>query len=391
MIVGAGLGGAKAAEALREEGFEGRIVLVGEEPELPYERPPLSKDYLRGESPREKPRVHPDGFYADNDIELLTRTTGERIDVGAREVELGGGERLRYDRLLLATGARPRRLRLPGAELDGVHYLRDFADADRLAARLRPGARAVVIGAGWIGAEVAASAQQLGVEVTLLEQAALPLERVLGPELGRIYADIHTDHGVRFIGGARVEALEGAGAVEQVRLADGTTLPADFVVVGVGVEPRTELAEAAGIAIDNGIAVSETLETSAPGVFAVGDVANAHHPFYGRRLRVEHWANALNQPAAAAKAMLGKPASYDRLPYFFSDQYDVGMEYTGYATEWDQVVFRGDPAEREFVAFWIHGGRVVAGMNVNVWDVTDEIKELIRSQADVDLGALAHS
>ena len=391
MIVGAGLGGAKAAEALREEGFEGRIVLVGEEPELPYERPPLSKDYLRGESPREKPRVHPDGFYADNDIELLTRTTVERIDVGAREVELGGGERLRYDRLLLATGARPRRLRLPGAELDGVHYLRDFADADRLAARLRPGARAVVIGAGWIGAEVAASAQQLGVEVTLLEQAALPLEHVLGPELGRIYADIHTDHGVRFIGGARVEALEGAGAVEQVRLADGTTLPADFVVVGVGVEPRTELAEAAGIAIDNGIAVSETLETSAPGVFAVGDVANAHHPFYGRRLRVEHWANALNQPAAAAKAMLGKPASYDRLPYFFSDQYDVGMEYTGYATEWDQVVFRGDPAEREFVAFWIHGGRVVAGMNVNVWDVTDEIKELIRSQADVDLGALAHS
>ena len=391
MIVGAGLGGAKAAEALREEGFEGRIVLVGEEPELPYERPPLSKDYLRGESPREKPRVHPDGFYADNDIELLTRTTGERIDVGAREVELGGGERLRYDRLLLATGARPRRLRLPGAELDGVHYLRDFADADRLAARLRPGARAVVIGAGWIGAEVAASAQQLGVEVTLLERAALPLEHVLGPELGRIYADIHTDHGVRFIGGARVEALEGAGAVEQVRLAGGETLPADFVVVGVGVEPRTELAEAAGIAIDNGIAVSETLETSAPGVFAVGDVANAHHPFYGRRLRVEHWANALNQPAAAAKAMLGKPASYDRLPYFFSDQYDVGMEYTGYATEWDEVVFRGDPAEREFVAFWIHGGRVVAGMNVNVWDVTDEIKELIRSQADVDLGALAHS
>jgi 3-phenylpropionate/trans-cinnamate dioxygenase ferredoxin reductase component len=391
VIVGAGLAGAKAAEALREEGFDGRIVLVGEEPELPYERPPLSKDYLRGESPREKPRVHPEGFYADKDIELLTGTIVDHIDVGAREVALGGGERLSYDRLLLATGARPRRLRLPGSELDGVHYLRDFADADRLAARLRPGARAVVIGAGWIGAEVAASAQQSGVEVTLLEQAALPLERVLGPELGRIYADIHTDHGVRFIGEAVVEALEGAGAVEQVRLAGGETLPADFVVVGVGVEPRTELAEAAGIAVDNGIAVSETLETNVPGVFAVGDVANAHHPFYGRRLRVEHWANALNQPATAAKAMLGKPAAYDRLPYFFSDQYEVGMEYTGYATEWDQVVFRGDPAEREFVAFWIHQGRVVAGMNVNVWDVTDEIKELIRSQAEVDLGALAHS
>jgi len=314
----------------------------------------------------------------------------EGIDPRAREIEIRGGERLSYDRLLLVTGARPRRLRLPGAELDGVHYLRDFADADRLAARLHPGARAVVIGAGWIGAEVAASARQSGVEVTLLEQAALPLERVLGPELGRIYADIHRDHGVRFIGGAAIEAFEGAGAVERVRLAGGTTIEADFVVVGVGVEPRTELAEAAGIAVDNGILVSETLETSAPGVFAAGDVANAHHPFYGRRLRVEHWANALNQPAAAAKAMLGKPGSYDRLPYFFSDQYDVGMEYTGYATEWDQVVFRGDPAEREFIAYWVHKGRVVAGMNVNVWDVTDDIKALIRSRAEVDLGALVN-
>ena len=389
VIVGAGLAGAKAAEALREEGFEGRIVLIGEEPELPYERPPLSKDYLRGESPREKARVHPDGFYDQHGVELRTETVVEGIDPRAREIEIRGDERLSYDRLLLVTGARPRGLRVPGAELDGVHYLRDFADADRLAARLRPGARAVVIGAGWIGAEVAASARQSGVEVTLLEQAALPLERVLGPELGRIYADIHTDHGVRFIGGAAVEAFEGAGAVERVRLAGGATIEADFVVVGVGVEPRTELAEAAGIAIDNGILVSETLETSVPGVFAAGDVANAHHPFYERPLRVEHWANALNQPAAAAKAMLGKPGSYDRLPYFFSDQYDVGMEYTGYATEWDQVVFRGDPADREFIACWIHQGRVVAGMNVNVWDVADHIKALIRSRAEIDVRALA--
>ena len=196
---------------------------------------------------------------------------------------------------------------------------------------------------------------------------------------------------MRFVGGAAIEAFEGAGAVEQVRLSGGETLPADFVVVGVGVEPRTELAESAGLAIDNGVVVSETLETSVPGVFAVGDVANAQHPFYRRPLRVEHWANALNQPAAAAKAMLGKPASYDRLPYFFSDQYDVGMEYTGYAAEWDEVVFRGDPGEREFVAFWVHRGRVVAGMNVNVWEVTDEIKELIRSRAEVDLRALVHS
>jgi 3-phenylpropionate/trans-cinnamate dioxygenase ferredoxin reductase component len=381
VIVGAGLAGAKAAEALREEGFDGRVVLIGDEPEAPYERPPLSKDYLRGESPREKARVHADGFYEEHGIELRTETTVASVDVRSSNVELAGGERLGYERLLIATGARPRRLSLPGAGLDGVHYLRDFADADRLAARLRTGARAVVIGAGWIGAEVAASARQLGVDVTILEQAALPLERVLGPELGRIYADIHADHGVRFIGSAAVETIEGAERVEGVRLADGTALPADFVVVGIGVEPRTELAEQAGIAVDNGILVSEALETSAPGVFAAGDVANAHHPFYGRRLRVEHWANALNQPAVAAKAMLGKPAAYDRLPYFFSDQYHVGMEYTGYAAEWDEVVFRGNPGEREFIAYWLHDGRVVAGMNVNVWDVADDIKELIRSGA----------
>jgi 3-phenylpropionate/trans-cinnamate dioxygenase ferredoxin reductase component len=381
VIVGAGLAGAKAAEALREEGFDGPVVLIGDEPEAPYERPPLSKDYLRGESPREKARVHAAGFYEDHGIELRTGTTVASIDVRSREVELSGGERLGYVRLLLATGARPRRLSLSGADLAGVHHLRDFADADRLAERLRSGARAVVIGAGWIGAEVAASARQRGVDVTILEQAALPLERVLGPELGRIYADIHAEHGVRFIGKAAVEAIEGVERVERVRLADGTTIPADFVVVGVGVEPRTELAEQSGIAVDNGILVSEALETSAPGVFAAGDVANAHHPFYGRRLRVEHWANALNQPAVAAKAMLGKPATYDRLPYFFSDQYDVGMEYTGYAAEWDEVVFRGNPAEREFIAYWLHRGRVVAGMNVNVWDVADDIKELIRSGA----------
>jgi 3-phenylpropionate/trans-cinnamate dioxygenase ferredoxin reductase subunit len=388
VIVGAALAGAKAAEALRAEGFEGRIVLIGQEPELPYERPPLSKDYLRGESPREKARVLPDDYYSAHDVELRTATTVERIDTGKGEAVLATGECVPYDRLLLATGAEPRRLSLPGSELEGVHYLRDLADADRLAARLNEGGRVVVIGGGWIGAEVAASARQKGLEVTIVEQSDVPLERVLGREVGEVYAQIHRDHGVELVTGAALESFEGSGRVDRVTLAGGTTLAADFVVVGVGVSPRTELAEQAGIAIDNGILTDERLETSETGVFAAGDVANAFHPFYDRHLRVEHWANALNQPAVAARAMLGKPASYDRLPYFFSDQYEVGMEYNGYATVWDEVVFRGDPAGREFIAFWLEGGRVVAGMNVNVWDVGDPTKALIRSREPVDVARL---
>jgi 3-phenylpropionate/trans-cinnamate dioxygenase ferredoxin reductase subunit len=385
VIIGGGLAGAKAAEALRGEGFDGRVILVGSEDELPYERPPLSKEYLRGEAPREKARVHELGFYDENDVELRTGTTVERIDTARQEVELaGGGEPLKYDRLLLATGAEPRRLSLPGADLDGVLYLRDLADADTIAARLARGSgRVVVIGAGWIGSEVAASARQKGLDVTLVEMADVPLERVLGREVGAIYAGIHRDHGVELHTGARLEAFEGAGRVERVRLAGGAALDCDFVVVGVGVEPRTELAERAGLAVGDGILVSKRLETSVEGVFAAGDVANAYHPFYERKLRVEHWANALNQPATAARAMLGKPASYERLPYFFSDQYDVGMEYTGYAAEWDEVVLRGDPAAREFIAFWLKDGRVLAGMNVNVWDVTDAIKALIGSRRPV--------
>jgi 3-phenylpropionate/trans-cinnamate dioxygenase ferredoxin reductase subunit len=382
VIVGAGLAGAKAAEALRGEEFEGRIVLLGDELEQPYERPPLSKDYLRGESPREKAFVHPDRFYSDHDIELRTGTTVERIDTDAKVVTFAG-ERLHYDRLLVATGAEPRRLSVPGAELDGIHYLRELSDADALAQRLRQGGLVVVIGAGWIGAEVAASARQKGLEVTIVERTEVPLERVLGREVGGVYAEIHRDHGVELHTGALLERFEGDGRVERVRLADGRTLDCDFVVVGVGVAPRIGLAEQAGMAVDNGILVSERLETSVRGVFAVGDVANAHHSFYGRRLRVEHWANALNQPVTAARAMLGKPARYERLPYFFSDQYEVGMEYSGYADQWDEVVFRGDPTRREFIAFWLVGGRVVAGMNVGVWGVTDPIQDLIRSHRPV--------
>jgi 3-phenylpropionate/trans-cinnamate dioxygenase ferredoxin reductase component len=389
VIVGASLAGAKAAETLRSEGFDGRVVLVGAETERPYERPPLSKDYLRGEVGREKVYVHPEGFYAEHDIDLRLGRTVEGLDTSASELELDDGERLRYDRLLLTTGAEPRRLSIPGAGLDGVHYLRSVQDSDALRARLDRGGAVVVVGAGWIGSEVAASARQRGLEVTVVEPASLPLERVLGAELGAIYRDIHADHGVRMLLGTGVEAFEGETAVERVRTSDGRELGCDFVVVGVGVEPRIQLAERAGIEVDDGILVDDHLQTSLPGVFAAGDVANAHHPFYGERIRVEHWANALNQGPAAARSMLGHSAAYDRLPYFFSDQYDVGMEYTGFARSWDRVVFRGDPVTREFVAFWITADRVVAGMNVNVWEVTDSIKRLIGERVAVDDRRLA--
>jgi 3-phenylpropionate/trans-cinnamate dioxygenase ferredoxin reductase component len=344
VIVGASLTGAKAAETLRAEGFDERVVLVGAEDERPYERPPLSKDYLRGEAERATVYVHPEGFYADHDIELRLGRAAVSVNVAGSELALDDGERLRYDRLLLATGAEPRRLSIPG----GVLYLRSVADCDAPRGRLDRGGSVVVIGAGWIGAEVAASARQRGLDVTVIDPLTVPLERVLGTEVGAVYRDIHLDHGVHMLLGTGVEAFEGATAVERVRTSDGRELECDFVVVGVGVQPRTGLAAQAGLA-------DEHMQTSAPGVFAADDVANEHHPFYGERIRVEHWANALHQGPVAARAMLAEPDVYDRLPYFFSDQYDVGMEYAGLARTWDRVVFRGDRATRQFIAFWLAG------------------------------------
>ena len=382
VVVGAGLAGAKAAETLREEGFDGRLTLIGDEPERPYERPPLSKEHLRGETD-EAPYVHEASFYDDNHIELLTSTRVTGIELGLRELLLEGDRRLGYDRLLLATGSVPRRLDVPGGKLDGIHYLRTLADSERIGALIETGRRLVVVGSGWIGAEIAASARQKGCEVTMIEMASLPLERVLGPEVGQIYLNLHRDHGVEFLPETTVERFEGEGSVERVVTRDGAVIDTDFVVVGIGVAPRTGLVETAGLKIDNGVVVDEHLETSAPGVFAAGDVANAWHPFYGHKLRVEHWANALNQGPVAAKSMLGQDASYDEIPYFFSDQYDAGMEYSGYATEWDEVVFRGDVAAREFIAFWLKDEQVVAGLNMNVWDVSEEIRDLIRSRRRV--------
>ena len=370
VIVGASLAGAKAAQELRDRGFDGRVILIGAEPERPYERPPLTKDYLRGESEREKTYVHPSHFYMQHEIELLTGTTVTGIDPSRSTVALEGGRELAYDRLLLSTGAEPRRLSVPGAELDGVHYLRTLADCGTLRERLDVGGHVAVVGAGWIGSEFAASARQRGLEVTLIDPLALPNERIFGAEIGAFYRDVHARHGVELVLGDGVEALEGDGrTLTRVRTMSGRVIECDFAVIGIGVSPRADLASNAGAKIENGIVVNHQLRTTIPDVFAAGDVANAWHPLLKRNIRVEHWANALNQGPAAARAMLGDPVSYERIPYFFSDQYDIGMEYAGYATKWDQVVFRGEPDSGEFIAFWLQERRVLAGMNVNVWDV----------------------
>jgi 3-phenylpropionate/trans-cinnamate dioxygenase ferredoxin reductase component len=388
VIVGAGMAGGKAAETLREEGFDGRIVLVGAEPHRPYERPPLSKDYLRGEGGMAWLQEDA-GWYAQNEVELRTDTVVQSLDVAGSAVALSGGERLAYDRLLLATGAEPRRLPLPGADLEGVHLLRTVEDSDAIRAAFDAGGRLVVIGGGWIGCEVAASARQKGMDVTIVEPLELPLLRVLGPELGGFYRDVHAGQGVELLLGTGVEAIEGSGRAERVRTSDGRTIDCAAVVVGIGVAPRTTLADGV-LRVDNGILVDERLQTSADGVFAAGDVANVDHPLFGRRVRVEHWANALEQGPAAARAMLGRDVRYDKVPYFFSDQYDVGMEYAGlHDPGSDELVLRGDMAGREFIAFWLRGDRLVAGMNVNVWDVSDPIQELVRSGAPVDRARLA--
>src|SRR3954447_8721015 len=389
VVAGSGLAGAKAVETLREEGFDGRLVLIGAEPERPYERPPLSKDYLRGEAARESIYVQGDNFYPEHGVELLLGRRAVELDAGQRELVLDDGEWLGYDRLLLALGAEPRRLAIPGAGLTGVHYLRSVADCAALRERLDRGGSIVVVGAGWIGCEVAASARMRGLDVTVHDPHTVPLERVLDAEVGAVYRDIHRDHGVRMRPGIGVAAFEGTGAVERVRTSGGDAIDCDFVVVGVGVQPALELAVRAGIATGDGILTDERLRTDAPGVFAAGDVASALHPFYGERIRVEHWSNALEQGPAAARSMLGDERPYDRLPYFFSDQYDVGMEYVGFARDWDRVVFRGDPATHEFIASWLAGYRILAGMNVNVWDVVDPIRQLIRDRVAVDDRRLA--
>ena len=392
VIVGASLAGAKAAQTLREEGFDGPIVLLGEENERPYERPPLSKGYLLGKDERDTVYVHAPEWYAEHDVDLRLGTTVTTIDPTGHEVTLADGSRIGYGKLLLTTGSSPRRLTVPGADLDGVHYLRQLADSDRIKESFESASRIAVIGAGWIGLETTAAARAAGVEVTVLEMAELPLLRVLGHEVSQIFADLHTDHGVDLRFGVQVAEITGAGGqATGVLLTDGSRITADAVIVGVGITPNTQLADAAGLEVDNGIRVDAHLRTSHPDIYAAGDVANAFHPLLGKHIRVEHWANAVNQPQVAAKAMLGQDVAYDRVPYFFTDQYDLGMEYTGYVEPggYDQVVFRGRRDTREFIAFWLDQGRVLAGMNVNVWDVTDPIRALVTSGRQVDAARLA--
>jgi 3-phenylpropionate/trans-cinnamate dioxygenase ferredoxin reductase subunit len=392
VIVGASLAGAKAAETLREEGFDGQIVLIGEEDERPYERPSLSKDYLLGKAERETIYVHPQAWYADHGVDLRLGTLVTGVDPLAHEVTLADGSRIGYGKLLLATGSAPRRLPLSGADAEGVLYLRRVADSDRIRATLQTATRIVVIGAGWIGLETAAAARSAGVEVTVLEAAELPLLRVLGREVAKSFAGLHREHGVDLRFGVQVaEITESGGQADGVRLADGSHIPADAVVVGIGITPNSQLAEAARLEVGNGIVVDAGLRSSDPDIYAAGDVANSYHPMLGRHIRVEHWANALNQPQAAARAMLGQDVAYDRVPYFYTDQYDLGMEYAGYVEPggYDRVVFRGDLEGREFIAFWLRGDRVLAGMNVNIWDVNEVIQAIVRGGRTVDASRLA--
>ena len=392
VIAGGGLAGAKAAEALREQGFDGRIVLAAEEDIRPYERPPLSKDYLQGKAERDTIFVHSPDWYDASRVELLLGTTVTGIDRGRREVTLSGGGHLGYGKLLLATGSIPRRLPLPGTDSGGVLYLRRVEDSDRIRDTFTTGSRVLIIGAGWIGLEVAAAARLAGVEVTILEAADLPLLHVLGPQVAPVFADLHRQHGVDLRLGVRVaEITVSGGKATGARLADGTRIGADAVIAGIGAAPQTRLAEEAGLDVRDGIVTDASLRTSDPAIYAAGDIASAFHPLLGRHIRVEHWANALHQPQTAARAMLGQAAIYDRVPYFYTDQYDLGMEYAGYAGPggYDQVIFRGDAGKREFIAFWLSGGRVVAGMNVNIWDVNDAIQDLFRSGQPADPARLA--
>ena len=392
LIVGGGLAGAIAAQTLRDEGFDGRITLLGDERHRPYERPPLSKDYLQGNTDRDSIFVHPEPWYREHSVKLCLGTAVTSLTPASRTVTTATGERLSYDKLLLATGSTPRRLSLQGSELDGVHYLRSVEDSDRIKTSFTRAQRVAIIGAGWIGLEAAAAARHAGLDVTLLESAEMPLLRVLGPEAAPIFADLHREHGVDLRCEVAASQLTGTnGSVTGLLLSDGSRIDADMVLIGIGITPNTELAAAAGLQVGNEIMVDEHLRTSDPDIYAAGDVASAYNPRLDRHLRVEDWANARRQGATAAKAMLGQEAVDARPSYFYSDQYDLGMEYTGDIgpSGYDQVTFRrhADPSQQ--IVFWLHEHRVLADMNINIWDVADDIERLIQSAHPVNTDDLA--
>ncbi len=392
VIIGGGLAGAKAVEALRDSGFDGQITLFAEEEHLPYERPPLSKEYLAGKKALTDFTVQNSDWYHDHDVDLRLGARVSAFNPAEHAVALPDGTIVRYEKLLLATGSASRRPPIPGADAEAVHYLRTYDDAVALNSLLTEGSSLAVVGAGWIGLEVAAAARQRGVDVTVVETAKQPLVAALGEAAGEVFAKLHRDHGVDLRLDAQVEEItKTGGRATGLKMRGASTVAADAVLVAVGAEPNVELAEQAGLAMgDGGVLVDASLRTSDPDIYAVGDIAAAEHPLFGGRIRTEHWANALKQPAVAAAGMLGKPGEYAELPYFFTDQYDLGMEYVGHAPGFERVVFRGDVAKREFVAFWLDGdNRVLAGMNVNIWDVLDDVKALIRSRTSVDPDKLA--
>jgi len=383
-IVGAGLAAGRAVQELRESGFDGHIVLYGAEAHLPYERPPLSKGYLMGNDDFESAVVQPLEWYRRHDVDLRLGTTVTTIDPAARTVTAGGSPQ-QYDKLLLTTGARPRHLAMADDSSAPVTYLRTVEDSDRIKSLLRLGGRLVIVGGGWIGLEGAAAARTAGAYVTVLGALDLPLVRVLGPEVAGIFASLHRAQGVDLRVRTEVASIEGVRGGATVGLADGASLEADLVLVGIGVLPEIALGVAAGPHTDNGIVVDEQLRTSQPDIYAAGDLANAYHPLLGRHLRVEHWDNAIGQGMVAAQNMLGKSVAHDRLPYFFSDQYELGMEYLGNVGPdgYDQVVIRGNPDEGIFTAFWLRGGRVLAGMHANDWDAMDPIRKIVAASGVV--------
>jgi 3-phenylpropionate/trans-cinnamate dioxygenase ferredoxin reductase component len=395
VIIGGGLAGAKAAEALRDSGFDGDIILFCEENHLPYERPPLSKEFLAGKKSLADFTVRNSDWYRDNRVDLRLDARVSSVDAQGHTVGLPDGTSVVYDKLLLATGSASRRPPIPGSDADGVHYLRTYDDAVALNSVLTEGSSLAVVGAGWIGLEVAAGARQRGVDVTVVETARQPLAAALGETVGEVFANLHREHGVDLRLQTQVEEITRAsgaeGSATGLRMRDGSNVAADAVLVAVGAKPNVELAERAGLSMgDGGVLVDASLLTSDPDIYTVGDIAAAEHPLFGTRIRTEHWANALKQPAVAAAGMLGNPGEYAELPYFFTDQYDLGMEYVGHAPSFERVVFRGDVAGREFVAFWLDSdNRVLAGMNVNIWDVLDDVKALIRAKTQVNVDKLA--
>lgn len=392
VIVGGGLAGAKAVEALRDSDFDGQIILFAEEEHLPYERPPLSKEYLAGKKTLSEFTVQNSDWYRDHDVDLRLTTRVSALDPAAHTVGLPDGATVHYDKLLLATGSASKRPPIPGSDAAGVHYLRTYDDAEALNSILAEGSSLAVVGAGWIGLEVAAGARQRDVNVTVVETAKQPLMAALGETVGKVFATLHREHRVDLRLQAQVDEISTVdGAATGLKMRDGSTVAADAVLVAVGAKPNIELAEQAGLSMgDGGVLVDASLRSSDPDIYAVGDIAAAEHPLFATRIRTEHWANALKQPTVAVAGMLGKPGEYAELPYFFTDQYDLGMEYVGHAPSFDRVVFRGDVAGREFVAFWLDAdNRVLAGMNVNIWDVLDDVKALIRSSTPVDADRLA--